>query len=69
MNKFNLNQFKTFLMDDIWRVTEDEVSKKKGMLYNTLKIATLSVKEFTERRIVNKASALTYSTLLAIIPI
>ena len=69
MNKFNLYQFKTFLMDDIWRVTEDEVSKKKGMLYNTLKIATLSVKEFTERRIVNKASALTYSTLLAIIPI
>lgn len=69
MNRFNLNQFKTFLMDDIWRVTEDEVSKKKGMLYNTLKIATLSVKEFTERRVVNKASALTYSTLLAIIPI
>ena len=39
------------------------------MLYNAIKIATLSVKEFTERRVVNKASALTYSTLLAIIPI
>ena len=69
MNKFNLNQIKTFLLEDIWRVTDDEVSKKKGMLYNAIKIATLSVKEFTERRVVNKASALTYSTLLAIIPI
>ena len=69
MNKFNLNQIKTFLLEDIWRVTDDEVSKKKGMLYNAIKIATLSVKEFTERRVVHKASALTYSTLLAIIPI
>ena len=69
MNKFNLNQIKTFLLEDIWRVTDDEVSKKKGMLYNAIKIATLSVKEFTERRVVNKASALTYNTLLAIIPI
>ena len=69
MNKFNLNQIKTFLLEDIWRVTDDEVSKKKGMLYNAIKIATLSVKEFTERRVVNKASALTYSALLAIIPI
>ena len=69
MNKLDINQIKTFLLDDIWRVTDDEVSKKRGMIYNAIKIVTLSIKEFTERRIVNKASALTYSTLLAIIPI
>ena len=69
MNKLDINQIKTFLMDDIWRVTDDEVSKKKGMIYNAIKIATLSVREFTQGRVVNKASALTYNTLLAIIPI
>lgn len=69
MNKLDINQIKTFLLEDIWRVTDDEVSKKKGMIYNAIKIITLSIKEFTERRIVNKASALTYNTLLAIIPI
>ena len=69
MNKLDINQIKTFLLEDIWRVTDDEVSKKKGMFYNAIKIVTLSIKEFTERRIVNKASALTYNTLLAIIPI
>ena len=69
MNKLDLNQIKVFLLEDIWRVTDDEISKKKGMMYNAIKIVTLSIKEFTERRIVNKASALTYNTLLAIIPI
>ena len=69
MNKLDIKQIKTFLLDDIWRVTDDEVSKKRGMLYNAIKIVTLSIKEFTERRVVNKASALTYNTLLAIIPI
>ena len=69
MNKLDINQIKAFLLEDIWRVTDDEVSKKRGMIYNAIKIVTLSIKEFTERRIVNKASALTYNTLLAIIPI
>lgn len=69
MNKLDIHQIKTFLLDDIWRVTEDEVSKKRGMLYNAIKIATLSVREFTQGRVINKASALTYNTLLAIIPI
>ena len=69
MNKFDIKGIKAFLLDEIWRVTDDEVSKKRGMLYNAIKIVTLSIKEFAERRIVNMASALTYSTLLAIIPI
>ena len=69
MNKLDINQIKTFLLDDIWRVTDDEVSKKRGLFYSAIKILTLSIKEFTERRIVNKASALTYNTLLASIPI
>ena len=69
MNKFDIKGIKAFLLDEIWRVTDDEVSKKRGMLYNAIKIITLSIKEFVERRIVNMASALTFSTLLAIIPI
>lgn len=66
--QFNVKQAKKFLLEDIWRVTDDEVSKKRGMIYNAIKIATLSVREFTQGRVINKASALTYSTLLAIIP-
>lgn len=69
MKKLDINQIRTFLTEDIWRVTEDEISKKQNILYNTIKIITLSIREFVQGRVINKASALTYSTLLAIIPI
>lgn len=69
MNKERLKGLQSFINDDIWRVTEDEVSKSKGKLYNAIKIATLSIREFTQGSILNRASALTYSTLLSIIPI
>ena len=60
MNKEKLKGLQSFLKDDIWRVTEDEVSKSRGILYNAIKIATLSVREFTQGRILNKASALPF---------
>ena len=69
MKKLNINQIRIFLTEDIWRVTEDEISKKRNILYSTIKIITLSIREFVQGRVINKASALTYSTLLAIIPI
>ena len=53
MNKEKLKGLQSFLKDDIWRVTEDEVSKSRGILYNAIKIATLSVREFTQGRILN----------------
>ena len=64
----NIQKIIRFLTVDIWRVTDDEVSKSRGILYNMIKIGTLSVREFTQGRVINKASALTYNTLLAIIP-
>ena len=69
MKTLDINQIRTFLTEDIWRVTEDEISKKRNILYNTIKIITLSIREFVQGRVINKASALTYSTLLAIIQI
>jgi membrane protein len=69
MNKSKIQGLRSFLLDDIWRVTDDEVSRPRHLFYNALKIATLSVREFIENRIVNKASALTYNTLLSFIPL
>ena len=68
MVRINIKKITHFLSVDIWRVTEDEVSKWRCMLYNMIKIAALSVREFAQGGVVSKASALTYSTLLAIIP-
>lgn len=58
-----------FLTYDIWRITEDEVTKTTFSIYNIIKTIYLCINRFTKDRLVNKASALTYSTLLAIVPI
>lgn len=58
-----------FLTYEIWRITEDEVTRTKFSLYNIIKTLYLCINRFTKDRLVNKASALTYSTLLAIVPI
>ena len=57
-----------FLTYDIWRITEDEVTKTTFSLYNIIKTIYLCINRFTKDRLVNNASALTYSTLLAIVP-
>ena len=58
-----------FLSYDIWRITENEVTKRKYSLYNAIKTLYLCTDRFIEYRILSKAAALTYSTLLAIVPI
>lgn len=61
--------FWKFLTYDIWRITEDEVTRTTFSLYNIIKTLYLCINRFAKDRIANKAAALTYSTLLAIVPI
>lgn len=68
MNK-KISEIWKFLSYDIWRITENEVTKKKYSLYNAIKTVYLCTMRFIDYRIINKAAALTYSTLLAIVPI
>lgn len=58
-----------FLKDGIWHVQPGDVSRWRYMLYSLIKRLLLSIELFTEKRLVASASALTYSTLLAIVPV
>lgn len=58
-----------FLQVDIWRAKESDLSAVRRICYMVLKTAMLTIRFFTTKRVVNQASALTYSTLLAIVPI
>lgn len=58
-----------FLQVDIWRVSSNDMSPIKYFCLEVLKKVMLAVKFFTTKRVMNNASALTYSTLLAIVPI
>ena len=66
--KKRITDFLQFITVDIWRVTESEVTKRKFSIYNIIKAIYITIKRFTSDRIAAKASALTYSTLLAIVP-
>jgi membrane protein len=69
MAKINLQRTIRFFQTDIWRVTPDEVSPLTFLLLEIAKKLLLAIRFFTTKRVMQKASALTYSTLLAIVPI
>lgn len=58
-----------FVTYDIWRITENEVSGLKEVYINIIKTVILAVRGFQSENLQTKASALTYSTLLAIVPL
>ncbi|NDV58275.1 YihY/virulence factor BrkB family protein [Bacteroides sp. 519] len=64
-----IKRFWNFITEDIWRVTEGEVTQNRFFLYTALKSIYLTADRFASDRIGQRASALTYSTLLAIVPI
>ena len=62
--------FWKFLTEDLWRVSAaDIISAKRRRSYNFLKVITLSLRRFQEDNLQNRASALTYSSLLSIVPL
>ncbi len=58
-----------FFTIGIWRITENELTKSKRLTILLLKKIILSLKGFFEDSLMLKASALTYNTMLAIVPI
>ncbi len=58
-----------FITYDIWRITGNEISGFKKIYINAIKTVVLAVRGFKTENLQTKASALTYSSLLAIVPL
>lgn len=58
-----------FLRTGIWRIAPASVTPWQRLLLDVAKTLLLAVRFFTTKRVVSQAAALTYSTLLAIVPI
>lgn len=58
-----------FVTYDIWRITENEVSGLKELYINIIKTIILAIRGFQSENLQTKASALTFSTVLAIVPL
>lgn len=57
-----------FIVHDVWRITETELSKNKRVTYRLLKVLVISVRRISQDNLVIRASALTYSILFALVP-
>lgn len=67
-----LEKARKFLLEDLWRVTSRDMEKMtplRRFLYRNLKRVDLAVQRFLKDKMFDRASALTYTTLLALVPI
>ena len=64
-----IRRIERFMSEDIWRQPPAEFSPVRRVLFMLAKKLCLAVRFFTARRVLGQAAALTYSTLLAIVPI
>lgn len=58
-----------FFGKDLWQINTDELPWWKRALVNAAKVIILTTKAFIAKKHIRTAAALTYSTLLAIVPI
>jgi membrane protein len=59
----------TFLTVDIWKLRIEDLSRFRALLVSQLRILVLSLKGFQEDKLNVRASALTYYSLLSIVPV
>ena len=59
----------SFFKEELWKPVPEDCGWWRCLLYNVLRKLLLAVKFFTAKGVMDRASALTYSTLLAIVPV
>lgn len=58
-----------FFSKEIWQINKDQLSKPKGLLLGPLRVVLLTVRGFMRDNCALHASALTFYTLLSIVPV
>lgn len=66
---FYYQQVVSFLTREIWSIQLDEYPPIRRFLFRYLRVILLALRGFVEDRVLLRASALTYFTLMAIVPV
>ncbi|MEQ8238487.1 MAG: hypothetical protein RIA69_04700, partial [Cyclobacteriaceae bacterium] len=69
MLKANFNKIKIFFVRDIWEVKLSALSSTQAWLFRQIRILVITFKEYNDDKCVEKASSLTYYTLLSVVPV
>jgi len=64
-----LPRFVNFITGDIWRIRLEDLPRKKSFLIKQLRIFLLSARGFDEDKCQLRASALTFYSLISIVPV
>lgn len=64
-----INRLNQFFFHDLWHADVKLLPKYKAFGYTTIKVGSIAYDEWVEGRLVYRASALTYFTLLSIVPV
>ena len=64
-----LNQVRKFIEVDLWRVKFRSLPYRKRILFGFIRIWVIAIKEFINDKGAEKASALTYFTMLSLVPV
>ena len=67
--KKKIREIIDFYNTGIWQIEAGSVGRVRLFLLEAAKKVILAVRFFTAKRVVSEAAALTYSTILAIVPI
>ena len=63
-----INRMILFVTRDMWRITDEEVSVPSRLMINSFKSVFLTIRYFIQNDLATQASALTYRTILSIVP-
>lgn len=69
MIKKQLNRALAFLRNELWTIDENKLKSPQRYALRLLRIVILAVENFKEKKLILQASALTFYTLLSIVPV
>lgn len=64
-----LNQLRKFIEVDLWRLRLKSLPKRKRFVFGFIRIWVIAIKEFIHDKCAEKASALTYLSMLSLVPV
>lgn len=67
--KHKTHKLKRFFSEDIWAMEMEELSKARARFIKYVKVLIITVKTFTQQKVGPRATALSYISMMAIVPI
>ncbi len=64
-----LNQIRQFIEVDLWRIRLKSLPKRKRIFFGFIRVWVIAIKEFLHDKCAEKASALTYFSMLSLVPV